>query len=48
MIPVILDDCQVPAMLVDTKYVDLRSDFERGFRQLADALSVRARMMGPR
>ncbi len=41
VIPVILDDCEVPGMLRGTKYVDLRGDFERGFKKLADALAAR-------
>lgn len=41
VIPVILDDCEIPGMIAGTKYVDLRGDFERGFRKLADALAAR-------
>jgi hypothetical protein len=41
VIPVILEDCEVPGMLAGTKYVDLRGNFERGFRKLADALAAR-------
>ncbi len=41
VIPVLVGDCEIPGMLAGTKYVDLRSDFERGFRQLADALAGR-------
>jgi hypothetical protein len=49
VIPVVVGDCEIPDMLAKTKYVDLRGDFERGFRQLADALAVRrARIMGER
>jgi hypothetical protein len=49
VIPVVVGDCEIPDMLADTKYVDLRGDFERGFRQLADALTARrARIMGAR
>ena len=40
VIPVILDDCEIPAMLAGTKYVDLRSNFEHAFRELADALAA--------
>ncbi len=47
VIPVVVEDCEIPDMLADTKYVDLRGDFERGFRQLADALTARrVRIMG--
>jgi TIR domain len=49
VIPVVVEDCEIPDMLANTKYVDLRGDFERGFRQLADALAARkARIMGER
>lgn len=49
VIPVVVEDCEIPDILADTKYVDLRADFERGFRQLADALAVRrARVIGAR
>jgi hypothetical protein len=41
VIPVIVDDCEIPGMLAGTKCVDLRGDFERGFRKLADALAAR-------
>lgn len=46
VIPVVVEDCEIPDMLAGTKYVDLRDDFERGFRELADALTARrARVM---
>jgi len=49
VIPVVVGDCEIPDILADTKYVDLRGDFERGFWQLADALAARrARIMGAR
>jgi hypothetical protein len=49
VIPVVVEDCEIPDMLANTKYVDLRGDFERGFRQLADALAARkARIMDER
>lgn len=45
VIPVLVEDCEIPDLLADTMYVDLRVDFERGFRQLADALAaLRARL----
>lgn len=49
VIPLLVEDCEIPGLLADTKYVDLRADFERGFRQLADALAARrAKVVGPR
>jgi hypothetical protein len=49
VIPVVVGDCEIPDLLANTKYVDLRGDFERGFRQLADALAARrAKIMGAR
>jgi hypothetical protein len=41
VIPVLVSDCEIPGLLADTKYVDLRGDFEPGFRQLAAALAAR-------
>jgi hypothetical protein len=43
VIPVVVGDCEIPDMLANTKYVDLRGDFEAGFRQLADALAAARR-----
>lgn len=41
VIPVVVENCEIPSLLTDTKYVDLRGDFERGFRKLADGLAAR-------
>lgn len=38
VIPVLIEDCEIPALLRDTIYVDLRSQFEKGFLSLLDAL----------
>jgi hypothetical protein len=40
VIPVLLEDCEVPALLRPKKYVDLRSDYARGLGQLLDALAL--------
>jgi hypothetical protein len=38
VIPVLIETCEIPKLLADTKHVDLRDDFERGFLTLLDAL----------
>lgn len=38
VIPVLAEDCEIPRLLTDILYVDLRDDFETGFRALLDAL----------
>jgi len=38
VIPVLIEDCEIPALLRDTIYVDLRDEFETGFRMLLDSL----------
>jgi TIR domain len=49
VIPVVVGDCEIPDMLANTKHVDLRGDFEHGFRQLADALAARrSKIIGAR
>jgi hypothetical protein len=49
VIPVVVENCEIPSLLTDTKYIDLRGDFERGFRKLADGLAVRrAAIIGSR
>jgi hypothetical protein len=40
VIPVVVGDCEIPDMPANTKYVDLRGNFEARFRQLADALAA--------
>lgn len=41
VIPIVVEDCDIPQLLAGTKYVDLRNDFEHGFRELSDALTAR-------
>jgi hypothetical protein len=41
IIPVLVEDCEIPTLLSETKYVDLRDHFEEGFRRLSDSLAVR-------
>lgn len=38
IIPVLIDDTEIPVILRTIKYVDLRRDFEEGFTSLLDAL----------
>jgi TIR domain len=41
VVPVLVETCEVPALLHDTKFVDLRDDFESGFRELSKGLAAR-------
>lgn len=41
LIPLLLDDTPLPPLLRAVKYVDLRSDYDAGFRQLVDTLTER-------
>lgn len=38
VVPVLIETCEIPQLLADTLYVDLRNDFEEGFLKLLDAL----------
>lgn len=38
VVPVLIETCEIPPLLADTLYVDLRDDFEVGFLKLLDAL----------
>lgn len=40
VIPVLIEDCEIPVLLKDTLYVDLRQNFEAGFLKLLDSLRV--------
>lgn len=39
VLPVLVADCQVPLFLRDKMYADFRSDFDRGLRQVREALA---------
>jgi len=38
VVPVLIEDCEIPALLKDTLYIDLRRNFEEGFFRLLDSL----------
>jgi hypothetical protein len=38
VVPVLIETCEIPRLLSDTKYVDLREDFEKGFLNILDAI----------
>ena len=40
VLPVLIEDCIIPARLADKSYLDLRKDFERGLEHLVQRLSV--------
>lgn len=41
LLPVVVDDCEIPPLMNDVKYADFRSSFETGFNQLIAALQGR-------
>jgi hypothetical protein len=38
VIPLLREDCRIPALLADIKYADCRTDQDSGFKQLVDAI----------
>jgi len=38
VLPLLVEDCPVPPLLADTKFADCRSDHDRGFQELLQAL----------
>jgi hypothetical protein len=38
VVPVLLEDCEIPTLLRVKKYVDLRSDYHRGLEQILEAV----------
>jgi len=38
VIPIVIDDCLIPAILADIKYADCRSDIDAGLKDLLEAL----------
>ena len=40
LIPVLIDDCELPPALSDRKYIDLRTDFDNQIKVLIDQLDV--------
>lgn len=42
ILPVLAEDCELPRLLQDKKYADLRSDYNRGLGELISAIRVHA------
>jgi hypothetical protein len=38
VIPALIETCDIPALLSDTRYINLREDFEEGFVRILDAI----------
>jgi hypothetical protein len=38
ILPALLEDCEVPTILVDIKYADFRESYLDGFRQIHEAI----------
>jgi hypothetical protein len=36
ILPVLIDDCQIPILLKDIKYADFRNDYQNGFKSLIE------------
>jgi len=43
VIPVVIDECEIPELLKDTTQIDMRADFEDGLLALLSALRRRRR-----
>jgi len=39
LLPVLLEDCEIPPLLADIKFADFRSEFDKGFSGLYSAIS---------
>ncbi len=48
VVPLLLEDCALPEHLKELQYVDFRADFEKGFRDLRNAIAKFAPRVGPR
>jgi len=44
VIPVLIEDCRIPPLLADRKYLDLRFDFDAGVQRLASQLGAAPRI----
>ena len=38
ILPVLLEECELPAILADIKYADFRESYNEGFKQIYDSL----------
>ena len=39
LLPVLIDDCSIPPLLLDIKYADFRLDFNKGMEDLLRAIN---------
>ena len=39
VLPLVKEECSIPALLTDIKYADCRADRDRGFKELLDAIA---------
>ena len=46
IIPVIIEDVEIPALLKDRLYIDLRKDFDAGMQKLIQTLALGALVIG--
>jgi hypothetical protein len=44
VLPILIEDCKIPATLQDIKYIDMKSNFQKGFIELLEFLQTRFRM----
>jgi len=42
VLPLLIEDCNIPLVLRDKKYADFRTDFERGFQELRESIAASA------
>jgi hypothetical protein len=45
IIPIRLDDCEVPSYFADVPYIDLSTDFTQGLQRLSDTLKLPSRKL---
>jgi len=38
VLPIVIEDCSIPALLADIKYADCRANHDSGFTELLEAL----------
>lgn len=38
VIPILREDCAIPALLSDIKYADFRKDFDRGLQEMFEGI----------
>jgi hypothetical protein len=46
ILPALLENCEIPTILVDIKYADFRESYLDGFKQIHEALRAQEREIG--